>query len=129
MKGPNKYEAQTDSSICSNLLGGWVGRERGKSNHVLINPLSFLQIEDTHYFYAFMFSTTDTLIKKKRKYSSYIRKFRGCKPYMTNDILIYSENICALPNKLGSPSSYMILHPIPSEFPYTYMRKILFSFL
>jgi hypothetical protein len=34
---------------------------------------------------------------------------------------------------LGSPSSYMTLHPIPSEFPYIYsMRKILqilFSFL
>ncbi len=28
------------------------------------------------------------------------------------------ENICAFPHILGSPSSYMTLHPIPSEFPY-----------
>jgi hypothetical protein len=44
---------------------------------------------------------------------------------MTNDLLIYGENICAFPQILGTPSS---LHPIPSEFPYIYMRKILFSF-
>ncbi len=37
---------------------------------------------------------------------------------MTNDLLIYGENICAFPHILGTPSSYMILHPIPSEFPY-----------
>ncbi len=33
------------------------GRERGQFNHVLINTLAILQMEDTHYFYAFMFST------------------------------------------------------------------------
>jgi hypothetical protein len=37
---------------------------------------------------------------------------------MTNDLLIYGQNICAFPHILGSPSSYMTLHPIPSEFPY-----------
>jgi hypothetical protein len=37
---------------------------------------------------------------------------------MTNDLLIFGENICAFPHILGSPSSYMTLHPIPSEFPY-----------
>jgi len=39
-------------------------------------------------------------------------------------------NICVLPHTqyLGSPSSYMTLKPLPSEFPYN-MRKISFSFL
>jgi hypothetical protein len=42
----------------------------------------------------------------------------GAKSYMTNEFLIYDENICASSHILGSPSSYMTLHPIPSEFPY-----------
>jgi hypothetical protein len=42
-----------------------------------------------------------TLIKKQRKFVSYIRKFR-----------------CAFPHVLGSPTSYMSLQPLPSEFPY-----------
>ncbi len=29
-------------------------------------------------------------------------------------------DICAFPHILGSPSSYMTLHPIPSEFPYNW---------
>jgi hypothetical protein len=44
-----------------------------------------------------------TLIRKKIKFSSYIRKFRGigcnAKSYLTNDLLINGENICALPHK------------------------------
>jgi hypothetical protein len=39
---------------------------------------------------------------------------------MTNDLLTYGENICAFPHILGSLASYMTLHPIPSEFPYTW---------
>jgi len=31
---------------------------------------------------------------------------------------IFGENICAFPHILGSHSSYMTLHPIPSEFLY-----------
>jgi hypothetical protein len=42
----------------------------------------------------------------------------GAKSYRTNDLLMYGKNICALPHILGSPSSYMTLHLIPSEFPY-----------
>ncbi len=42
----------------------------------------------------------------------------GAKSYMTYDLLIYGETICAFPHILGSPSSYMTLHPIPSEFPF-----------
>ncbi len=38
--------------------------------------------------------------------------------YMTKDLLIYGKIICAFPYILGSPSSYVTLHPIPSEFPY-----------
>jgi hypothetical protein len=49
------------------------------------------------------------------------------KSYLTNDILIYGENICAFPHIFGRPSSYMALHPIPSEFPY--MRKFCFLLL
>ncbi len=33
-------------------------------------------------------------------------------------VLIYGGNICVFPHILGSPSSYMTFHPIPSEFPY-----------
>jgi hypothetical protein len=71
-----------------------------------------------------------TLIKKKIKFSSYIRKFIGigCK-------VIYDErpphiwlNICAFPRILGSPSSYMTWHPIHSEFPYI-CEENLISFL
>ncbi len=59
-----------------------------------------------------------------------IQKGAVAKSYMTNGqrpphILL---NICAFPHKLGSPSSYMTLQPVHFEFPYTYMRKILFSF-
>ncbi len=45
---------------------------------------------------------------------------------MTNDLLIYGENICAFTHILGSPCSYMTLHPIPSEFSYIWRK---FSFL
>ncbi len=49
---------------------------------------------------------------------------------MTNDLLIYVENICAFPHILGSPSSYMTLHPSPSEFPYTvYAENLVFFFI
>jgi hypothetical protein len=37
---------------------------------------------------------------------------------MTNELLINGENICPFPYILGSPSSYMTLNPIPSEFSY-----------
>jgi hypothetical protein len=38
--------------------------------------------------------------------------------------------ICAFPHILGSPSSYMNLHSIPSEFPYTvYEKHFAFFFL
>ncbi len=37
------------------------------------------------------------------------------------------NHICVFPHKLGSPSSYMTLQLLPSEFP-LYMRKISFSF-
>jgi hypothetical protein len=40
------------------------------------------------------------------------------KSYMTNGLLIYGTNICAFPHILGSPSSYMTLQLLHSEFPY-----------
>ncbi len=46
---------------------------------------------------------------------------------MTNGLLIYSEIFCVFPHILGSPSSYMTLHPIPFEFPYI-RGKICFLF-
>ncbi len=49
---------------------------------------------------------------------------------MTNDLLIYGEIICAFPHILGSPSSFMTLHPIPSEFFYTvYEENFVFFFI
>jgi hypothetical protein len=42
----------------------------------------------------------------------------GAKSHMTNDLLIYGENICAFPHKLETPSPYMTFNPILSEFPY-----------
>jgi hypothetical protein len=72
-------------------------------------------------------------IKKKikifLKYYKYIGNSEGsgAKSYITNDLLIYGENICAFPHILGSLSSYMTLHPIPLIS--LYMRKIMFSFL
>ena len=71
-----------------------------------------------------------TLIKNKIKFSSSIRKFRGigcnAKSYMTNDLLINGENICAFPHILGSPFSYMTLQLLHSEFPYIWEK---FDFL
>ncbi len=43
---------------------------------------------------------------------------KGSMTNMTNDLFIYGKNICAFPHILGSPSSYVTLHPIPYEFPY-----------
>jgi hypothetical protein len=43
----------------------------------------------------------------------------GAKSYMTNVLLIYGEIfVHFLIYILESPSSYVILNPIPSEFPY-----------
>jgi hypothetical protein len=84
-------------------------------------------------FYIAMYSIFQrTLyIDKKRKYNfpHILENLEGsgAKSYMTNDLLIYGENIYAFPHILGTPSSYMTLHPNPSEF--LYVRKILFSFL
>jgi hypothetical protein len=69
-------------------------------------------------------------IKKKNKifliYKE-IQKGAVAKSYMTGGLLIYDYvTICAFPHILGSPSSYMTLQPLPSEFPY--MRKIYFIF-
>ncbi len=69
--------------------------------------------------------------KKRRKFSSRMSgnsEGSGAKSYMTNDLIIYGENICAFPHILGIPSSYMTLHPDPIWIS-LYMRKILFSFL
>ncbi len=52
------------------------------------------------------------------------------KSYMTNSLLIYGEIFAhCLIYILGSPSPYMTLQLLQSEFPYTCMRKIWFSFL
>ncbi len=68
--------------------------------------------------------------KKENKFSSYIRKFRRdrvqrhiwrtASPYMTK---------CAFPHILGSPSSYMTLHPIHSEFPHIWGNIFFFFFI
>jgi hypothetical protein len=73
------------------------------------------------YKHTYKCTMYNTLIKNKIKFSLYIRKFRGigCNViYDYNDLLINGINICAFPHILGSSSSYLTLHPIPSEFPY-----------
>ncbi len=62
------------------------------------------------------FIFTCTLIKNKIKFSSYIRKFGGSdgKSYMTITTSSYMVKIFVhFLIILGSPSSYMTLHPIP----------------
>ncbi len=68
-----------------------------------------------------------TLIKKKRKFSSYIRKFRW-KRLQSNIWLTAFSYMVQYLRILGSPSSYMTLQPPPSEFPNIYEVKFLFSF-
>jgi hypothetical protein len=47
----------------------------------------------------------------------------------TNGLLIHGE-ICAFPHILGSPSSYMTLQLLPSEFPpYTVYEENLIFFI
>jgi hypothetical protein len=68
--------------------------------------------------YWFAVRHIDTLIKKKRKFSSYKSRGLGCKViYDLRPPRIWGK-MCAFPYILGSPSSYMTLHPIQSEFPY-----------
>jgi hypothetical protein len=54
------------------------------------------------------------------------------KSYMTNSLLSANIrlNICAFPHihVLGSPSSYMTLQPIPSEFPYIETNFVFFFY-
>ncbi len=68
------------------------------------------------------FCLMPTLIKKKIKFSSYIRKFRveQLPSHMTNGLLSphIRGNIWAFPHILGSHSSYMTLQLLHSEFPY-----------
>jgi hypothetical protein len=75
----------------------------------------FTYLSRSHFYRIFPRSTRcPTLIKKKITFSSFLGNLggSGAKSYMTNDLLIYGENICAFPDILGSPSSYMNLHPI-----------------
>ncbi len=62
------------------------------------------------------------LIKKKIKFSSYIRKFRveqlQSHIWLTASSYCIWGNKCAFPHILGSPSSYMTLQLLHSEFPY-----------
>jgi hypothetical protein len=59
-----------------------------------------------------------TLIKKKIKFSSYIRKF--CMEQLQSHIWLTASyiwgNIFTFPHILGSPSSYMTLQLLHSEF-------------
>ncbi len=56
----------------------------------------------------------------KSKFSSYIRKFRveQLQSFIWQTDSSYMGNICAFPHILGSPSSYMTLQMLHSEFPY-----------
>ncbi len=67
---------------------------------------------------TYMYST---LIKKKIKFSSFIGKFRVEPPHIWG-------NIFAFPHISGSPTSYMTLQLLHSEFPYRW-GKFYFLFL
>ncbi len=71
----------------------------------------------------------DTLIEKKIKFSSYIRKFKmeqwQSHIWLTASSIIYGE-IFLHPHILGSSSSYMTLQLLHSEFPYIWGK---FNFL
>ncbi len=77
--------------------------------------------------------------KEKKIFLIYLEISEGsrAKSYITNDLLIYAENICAFPHILGSSSSYMTLHLMPSKFhyiwgkfcfPFFYRCKVCFFF-
>ncbi len=84
---------------------------------VLVTPVGIVtrysQVRPTH---------PHTLIKKKIKFSSYIRKFRM--EQLQSHIWLTAPhmwgNICAFPHILGSPSSNMTLQLLHSEFPYIF---------
>ncbi len=61
-----------------------------------------------------------TLIKKKIKFSWGIQNGAVAKSYMTNGLLIYGKIFAhfLIYEDLGSPSSYMTLQLLHSEFPY-----------
>jgi hypothetical protein len=69
-----------------------------------------------------------TLIKNKYNFPYLLGNLEGsgANSYMTNDLLIYRENICAFPPLLGTPSTYMT--SIPSEFP-IYEEYFVFFFI
>jgi hypothetical protein len=63
------------------------------------------------------------LIKKRRKKFPHISgnsEVSGAKSYISNDLLIYGENICVFPHicirKPFLIYGFAVLHPIPSEF-------------
>jgi hypothetical protein len=65
--------------------------------------------------------TSLAYIDKKENYNFFIYKEvqtgAVAKSYMTYGLLKYDPIICAFPHILGSPSLYMTLQPLPSEFP------------
>ncbi len=69
----------------------------------------------------FQLLLADTLIKKKIKFSSYIRNFimKQLQSHIWLTAPHMWENICAFSHILGSPSPYVTLQLLHSEFPYT----------
>jgi hypothetical protein len=86
-----------------------------KSLYSIINKVAFGPV-----WQSYIDSDYPKLIKKKEYFPHSLGNSEGtgAKSYFTNDLLIYGENSCAFSYIIGSPSSYMTLHPIPSEFPY-----------
>jgi hypothetical protein len=68
--------------------------------------------------------------KKRENFPHILGNSGGLRVQSYNALLIYGENICAFPHILGSPSSCMTLHPIPSEFLHTvYEETFVFFFI
>ncbi len=103
------------SAFVAESWTSFLNTSKGKfQSHILEKSLTVHRKMETSSFDVGLIQNS-TLIKKKRKFSSYIRKFRGIGCNMNNDLLTYGENICAFPHILESPSSYMTLHSILSE--------------
>ncbi len=95
-------------------------------SRILGNWSAFILTKEWEAQHLHWFSYTD---KKKRKFSLYTRNSEGsgAKSYMTNDLLIYGENICAFPHIYGSPFLIYDFAPDPIWIS-LYMRKILLYF-
>jgi hypothetical protein len=74
---------------------------------------------DSYGFEIGALTETSALITKFFLIYKEIQMGSGAKSYITNGLLMHGEICAHFLTYLGSPSSNIILQPIPTEFPYT----------